>query len=146
MSDVKIRFEGFSLRFDRAEVKGSLRQIGRRAAAATRQKLRQRKGKPAPPGQPPARQTGNLSRSISFKLARRALLVAVGSRLKVAPHGHLLEHGTAERRKRGGASTGRAEPRPFLGAMLEEFDGAAAAILNKAVEDAIVAQAKRRKK
>lgn len=59
------------------------------------------------PGQPPKRRTGNLNRSIRYKIGKT--VAWVGTVKPKGAHGQLMKWG-----RRASAKTGRLEPRPFM--------------------------------
>lgn len=103
------------------DVYEALRISARDVAKETRRLLRSKRGGVSLPGQAPARQTGALAKSIRFKRSRRAVSYSVFNQSDQF-YARFLELGTDERFtafKRGRASRGRIEPRPFLTAALE---------------------------
>ena len=93
----------------------ALRTSAQDVAGDTRRLLRGRRGT-SRPGEPPARRTGLLARSIRTRRGRD-----FSYQILTRPdafHGRFLETGTAERRTRRRGRRGRLEPRPFLTAAL----------------------------
>ena len=118
----------------------ALQESAKGVAARTRVLLRQSKGGSAP-GQPPAKQSGDLAKAIRF---RRAKSRSFGPQLAYIVfhsrdtfYGRFLELGTRERytaHKRGRASRGKIEPRPFLSRAREELRSQELARLQAAIE------------
>ncbi len=65
--------------------------------------------------------TGALKRSITRKIRvnQRQHYALVGADYAIAPHQHLVEFGSAERKRSSGGSTGASPPQPFLRPALE---------------------------
>lgn len=89
-----------------------LRKGAGEVAADTRAMLRRQSRAPSSPGEPPARQSGLLARSIRTRRGRFYSYAVLTQ--PDAFHGRFLETGAAERRTRRGENRGRLEPRPFL--------------------------------
>lgn len=111
-----------------ADINVALRTTAKDVAAGARRYLRQNRTPPSRPGDPPALDTGFLSKSIRFKKARRSNLFLVYA-LKDAFWSLFLEGGTAQRftkdksvrrtirfreRKRKAHAAGKVDERPFL--------------------------------
>jgi hypothetical protein len=115
-----------------------LRTGARDVAGDARRRTRSGRG-PSAPGQPPARASGLLSRSIRTRRGRD-----FSYQILTAPeayYGRFLETGTTERiSRRPRARRGRLEPRPFLTAALDarkdEVFARLAATINRVLEDA----------
>jgi phage gpG-like protein len=111
------------------ELTVALRKSATAVARKTRRLLRsQRRGR-SRPGQPPARQTGALARSIRTKKSRSGLSYSITASVFYAT---VLEAG-AEGAGRGRAN--RIEPRPFLTAALEDLEAENKERIAKAVRD-----------
>jgi hypothetical protein len=88
---------------------------------------------PSLPGQPPAKDEGNLKKGIGSKHLEDVSLVGYGP---PAHHGHLMELGTKERRTKTGIGSGprgsgHVEPRPLIFPTFEEESGAVEEIMSK---------------
>ena len=95
------------------------------------------------PGAPPAKFTGRLYRSVGARRSRRYKATAyVLAAISQAPHAHLQEYGTRQRRTRNGKSTGRVAPRPFIYRRADYYEALAAESVLGFVED-IAAQIER---
>lgn len=97
-----IEMQDGQLVFDKKQVKAALRSAGTEIAAFTRSLLNNSRGTgkrgASLPGQPPARLSGNLARSIKVKMFRRGIGVVVKATTRYAA---ALEKGA----KGGGGST-----------------------------------------
>jgi hypothetical protein len=100
--------------------------------------LRRQSRTPSSPGEPPARQSGLLDRSIRTRRGRFYSYAVLTQ--PDAFHGRFLETGAAERRTRRGGNRGRLEPRPFLTDALagraDEIEAAVADALTRVIAEA----------
>lgn len=136
----QIYFEGLDLDFDRKPIRDALKGMGKEVAQSIRRNLRAKKKKTSNPGDAPARQTGNLARSIRYKLAKRGgISVSVGPARGRGSHGHLLEFGTGDRQSQRGGR-GQAAPRPYLQPAVDDFGPDLPRVLGQRLGAAIVAR------
>jgi hypothetical protein len=116
----------------------ALRKGAGDVAADTRAMLRRQSRTPSLPGEPPARQSGLLARSIRTRRGRFYSYAVLTQ--PDAFHGRFLETGAAERRTRRGENRGRLEPRPFLTDALagraDEIEAAVADALTRVIAEA----------
>ena len=119
---------------------GSLRESAKSVAARTRVLLRKSRGSSIP-GSPPAKQSGALLKAIRFRRvksrARGPQLAYIVFHTRDTYYGRFLELGTRERfttHKRGRASRGRIEPRPFLSRANDELRQQSLSRLQAAIE------------
>jgi Bacteriophage HK97-gp10, putative tail-component len=118
-----IKTEVSYLQFDRKAVRKAMREAARTASGQIKQLVSGRNGggvtyvrngrryTASAPGQPPARYTGNLWRSIKGRASSRGYAMIVET---LAPHAHLLELGTARMAARPSFAPGMANVAPLL--------------------------------
>lgn len=131
---------GFPRQFRRF-ITDALRISARDVARDTRTILRSNRSGVSAPGQPPARGSGALARSIRIRRGRGGLSYSVFNQPETY-YGRFLELGTDERFttfKRGRARRGIIEPRPFLTASLERNRGEIERRIVGAINDALEA-------
>lgn len=114
------------------ELRTALRESARDVAARTRAILRRKIRGPSAPGEPPARDSGDLARSIRFRSDRRRLVASVRANQF---YGRFLETGRSRRRRRGGGLVGAMAPRPFISTAMDDRAEATRERLARAIGD-----------